>query len=44
MLKGIELFGGIGACTQALKRLGVEFEVVDVVDVLVAIFTNLLGE
>ena len=31
-LKVIELFGGIGACTQALKRLGVNYEVVDYVE------------
>lgn len=29
----IELFGGIGACTQALKRLGIEVEVVDYVEI-----------
>ena len=29
----IELFGGIGACTQALKRLGVDVEVVDYVEI-----------
>ena len=33
MLKVIELFGGIGAMTQALKRLGVDFEVVDYVEI-----------
>lgn len=32
-LKVIELFGGIGACTQALKRIGIDFEVVDYVDI-----------
>lgn len=32
-MKVIELFGGIGACTQALKRLGVETEVVDYVEI-----------
>lgn len=32
-LKVIELFGGIGACTKALKRLGVEVEVVDYVEI-----------
>lgn len=26
MLKVLELFGGIGACTQAMKRLGIDFE------------------
>lgn len=29
----IELFGGIGACTQALKRLGADLEVVDYVEI-----------
>jgi len=33
MLKVIELFGGIGAMTQALKRLGIEFEIVDYVEI-----------
>ena len=28
----IELFGGIGACTKALKRLGVDVDVVDYVE------------
>lgn len=32
-LKVIEFFGGIGACTQALKRIGVDFEVVDYVEI-----------
>lgn len=32
-LKVIELFGGIGACTKALKRLGIEVEVVDYVEI-----------
>lgn len=32
-LRVIELFGGIGACTQALKRLGIPFEVVDYVEI-----------
>ena len=32
-LKVIELFGGIGACTKAMKRLGVEVEVVDYVEI-----------
>lgn len=32
-LKVLELFGGIGACTKALKRLGVDFEVVDYVEI-----------
>ena len=32
-LKVLELFGGIGACTKALKRLGVDFKVVDYVEI-----------
>lgn len=32
-LKVLELFGGIGACTKALKRLGINFEVVDYVEI-----------
>lgn len=32
MLKVIEAFGGIGACTQALKNIGIDFEVVDYID------------
>lgn len=32
-LKVLELFGGIGAGTAALKNLGVDFEVVDYVDI-----------
>lgn len=31
--KVIELFGGIGACTTALKRIGIDFEVVDYVEI-----------
>ena len=33
MIKLLELFGGIGACTQALKRLGVPVQVVDYVEI-----------
>lgn len=33
MIKVLELFGGIGACTQALKRAGIDFEVVDYVEI-----------
>ena len=33
MLKVIELFGGIGACTSALKRLNINFEIVDYVEI-----------
>ncbi len=32
-MKILELFGGIGACTQALKRLGIDVEVVDYVEI-----------
>ena len=32
-LKVLELFGGIGACTKALKRLNVNFEIVDYVEI-----------
>lgn len=32
-LRIIELFGGIGACSAALKRLGIDFEVVDYVEI-----------
>lgn len=32
-LKVLELFGGIGACTKALKRLNIDFEVVDYVEI-----------
>ena len=31
MLKILELFGGIGACSKALKRLGIDYEIVDYV-------------
>ena len=33
MLKVLELFGGIGACTKALERLGIEHEIVDYVEI-----------
>ena len=33
MLRVVELFGGIGACTAALNRLGIEHEVVDYVEI-----------
>lgn len=32
-MRVLELFGGIGACTQALKRLGIDFEVADYVEI-----------
>ena len=33
MIKILELFGGIGACTKAFERLGIEFEVADYVEI-----------
>ena len=33
MIKVLELFGGIGACTKAFKRLGIPIEVVDYVEI-----------
>lgn len=33
MLKVLELFGGIGACSSALDRLGVDYELVDYVEI-----------
>ena len=33
MIKILELFGGIGAMTQALKKLNVDFEIVDYVEI-----------
>lgn len=33
MLKILELFGGIRACSKALERLGIEYECVDYVDI-----------
>lgn len=32
-IKLLELFGGIGACTKALKRLGINVEIVDYVEI-----------
>ena len=32
-MKVLELFGGIGACTQALKRIGMDVEVADYVEI-----------
>lgn len=32
-VKLLELFGGIGACTKALERIGVPVEIVDYVDI-----------
>lgn len=33
MIKLLELFGGIGACSKALERLGIDYEVVDYVEI-----------
>lgn len=33
MLKVLELFAGIGACSSALNRLGIEHEIVDAVEI-----------
>ena len=33
MIKILELFAGIGACSTALTRLGIEHEIVDAVEV-----------
>lgn len=32
-MKVLELFGGIGACTQAFKRTNIPFEIVDYVEI-----------
>lgn len=32
-IKILELFGGIGACTTALKRLGIDYEIADYVEI-----------
>ena len=32
-LKVIELFGGIGACSKALEKLGIDYEIVDYVEI-----------
>ena len=32
-LKILELFGGIGACSKALERLGIDYEIVDCVEI-----------
>ena len=32
-LKVLELFGGIGACSKALERLGIDYEIVDCVEI-----------
>lgn len=33
MIKILELFGGIGACSKALEKLGIDYEIVDYVDI-----------
>lgn len=33
MLRILELFGGIGACSKALERLGIEYEIADYVEI-----------
>ena len=33
MIKILELFGGIGACSKALERLGIDYEIVDYVEI-----------
>lgn len=33
MIKILELFGGIGACSKALERLGIEYEIADYVEI-----------
>lgn len=33
MLKLLELFGGIGACSKAIERLGIDYEIVDYVEI-----------
>lgn len=33
MLKILELFGGIGACSKALEKLGIDYEIVDYVEI-----------
>ena len=33
MLKILELFGGIGACSKALEKIGIEYEIVDYVEI-----------
>ena len=32
-IKVLELFGGIGACSKALERLGIDYEIVDYVEI-----------
>ena len=32
-IKILELFGGIGACSKALERLGIDYEIADYVEI-----------
>lgn len=32
-IKLLELFGGIGACSKALERIGIDYELVDYVEI-----------
>ena len=32
-LRILELFGGIGACSKALERLGIDYEIADYVEI-----------
>jgi DNA (cytosine-5)-methyltransferase 1 len=32
-IKLLELFGGIGACSKALERLGIDYEIADYVEI-----------
>lgn len=33
MIRLLELFGGIGACSKALGRIGIDYEIVDYVEI-----------
>jgi DNA (cytosine-5)-methyltransferase 1 len=33
MIKLLELFGGIGACSSALERLGIDYKIADYVEI-----------
>ena len=33
MIKILELFGGIGACSKALEKLGIDYEIADYVEI-----------
>ena len=34
MIRILELFGGIGACSKALERLGIDYEITDYKELL----------